>query len=150
MNKSNTPNTIESVLPLSGQYSCKKDLRLNAWFVVAASFYVISLSLVLHHPEWSVPLKSGVALAPLVPGMLYVRSCVRFIRGLDELQRRIQLEAWLFAALGVVFVEMAINILNENGVPLRIFRQGLGLGTTFILMFALWIIGSAIANRRYK
>jgi hypothetical protein len=28
--------------------------------------------------------------------------------------------------------------------------HGLGLGQAFILMFFLWIIGSALANRRYK
>jgi len=41
-----------------------------------------------------------VAVAPLIPGLLYVRSWLRFIRGLDELQRRIQLEAFPVAALG--------------------------------------------------
>ena len=85
------PNLLESVLhPCSDHYSLKKDLRLNAWLVVAAAVYVAMLELLKRHPEWS-PLTRGLlALAPMIPGMLYVRTCLRFIRGMDELQRRIQ------------------------------------------------------------
>ena len=124
---------MESVQPCSGQYSVRQDLRLNAWLAVASAVWVADL-----------------ALAPLVPGLLYVRSCMRFVRGLDELQRRIQLDALIFAAMGTVIVGMAVNTLNAHEVPLGMLRRGLDIGESFVLMFVLWIVGSAIANRRYK
>jgi len=144
------PNTLESVSPCSGQYSFKKDLRLNAWFAVAAAAYLVILLLLKRHPEWS-PLTRGLlTLLPLIPGLLYVRDCLRFVRGLDELQRRIQMEAWLFAALGTLIIGTVINTLNANAVPLGQLEHGLSLWGTFMLTFTLWLVGLGIANHRYK
>ena len=144
------PNLMESVQPCSGQYSFKTDVRLNAWFVVAAVVWMVDLALLKRHPEWSPLEKSLLELIPLIPGLLYIRSGLRFIRGLDELQRRIQQEAWLFAALGTIIVSTGINILNAHGVQSEALKHGLGLGGTFMLIFTLWLVGSAIANCRYK
>ncbi len=144
------PNLIESVLPCSDHYSLKKDLRLNAWIMIAVAFYLIVTYLLKHHPAWAPLTRGTLALAPMVPGVLYVRDCLRFIRGLDELQRRIQMEAWLFAALGSLIIGAVINTLNANDVPLGELKHGLSLWGTFALTFFLWLVGTAIANRRYK
>jgi hypothetical protein len=143
-------NLMESVQPCSGQYSMKADLRLNAWLAVAGVVWVADLELLKRYSEWSPLLRGVLALAPLVPGLLYVRSCMRFVRGLDELQRRIQLDALIFAAMGTVIAGMAINTLNAHAVPMGALKHGLGIGQSFVLMVALWIVGSATANRRYK
>ncbi len=147
----NKINEIESVVPCSGSYSLKKDLELNAWLGVAAIMHLIILAVVKHHPEWT-PLTRGLlTLTPMIPGWLYVRTCLRFIRSLDELQRRIQLEAWLFAALSALIVTSVINTLNDNGVALvSDLSHGLSLFGAFTLTFVLWAVSSAIANRRYK
>ncbi len=150
VNKQNPPNTLESLRPLSGQYSCKKDIRLNSWLAVATAIFIVDRILSLRHPEWSVAARATLALAPLVPGMLYIRSCVRFVDGLDELQRRIQLEAWLFAVMGTVLVGTAISALNAAGVHLGELERGLGMGRAYLLTFFFWLVGSAIANRRFK
>lgn len=144
------PNVMESVQPCSGQYSLKADLRLNAWLAVAGVVWVADLALLKNHPEWSPLLRGVLALAPLIPGLLYIRSCMRFVRGLDELQRRIQLEALIFAAMGTVIAGIGINTLNAHEVPLGFLKHGLGIGDSFILMFVLWLVGGAIANCRYK
>ncbi|MBP6507523.1 MAG: hypothetical protein KA257_08150 [Opitutaceae bacterium] len=146
----NPPNTLESVQPCSGQYSLKKDLRLNAWFAVATGTYLVTIFLLRHHPDWSVSLRVAVTLAPLIPGFLYVRSCLRFVKGMDELQRRIQLEAWLFAAMGTVLVGTVLSALSNNGVDLGSFKHGLDMGRALALLFVLWLVGSGLANRRYK
>ena len=146
----NKPNLMETIQPCSGQYSVRSDLRLNAWLGVATVIYVGGLFLLKQHPEWSPLSKGTVALTPLIPGLLYLRSCLRFIRGLDELQRRVQLDAFLFAALGTVIAGTAIATLNAHEVQLGPLAHGLGMGETFALMFALWLVGSAVANRRYK
>ena len=144
------PNVMEAVQPCSGQYSWKTDLRLNRWFFVAAVIWVGDLALLKQHAEWSPLLKGTLALAPLLPGLMYVWTCVRFIRGLDELKRGIQLEAFLFAAVGTVLVGAAISTLAAQGVSLGGLNHGLGMGATVMVMFTLWLVGGAIANCRYK
>ncbi len=148
--KTNPPTTLETLQPCSGLYSLRKDLELNAWLAVAVATYTVGQLLAKWHPGWSVTARAAVALAPLVPGVLYIRSWVRFIGGLDELQRRIQLEAWLFAVGGTVLTAIAISTLNESGVHLGELEHGLGMGWAFMVAFVFWLVGSAIANCRYK
>jgi hypothetical protein len=150
VNKSNPPNTLESLKPCSGQYSLSKDLRLNRWLMVATATYVVSLFLSKRHPEWSASVRAALSLAPLVPGLLYIRSHMQFIRGLDELQRRIQLEAWLFAFVGTALVGTAVATMNEAGVPLGGLGHGLGIGPAYLTAFVLWLFGTGLANHRYK
>ena len=144
------PNTIESIQPLSGQFSTKVDIRLNAWCYVAFAVWVVGFSLRQHHPEWSPAWRATAELAPLAPGLLYVRSCVRFLRGMDELQRRVQLSALLFAAMGTVLVGTVLTALGRNQILVGPLGHGLGVGGGFICLFVLWIAGSALANRRYR
>jgi len=145
------PNVIESYIPLSGQYSLQKDLRLNAWLGVTVAVYVGVLFLTKRHPDWSSGLRAFCLLLPLLPALLYVRAWVKLVRGMDELQRGIQLAAFLFAALGTVFVSVIIATLNAAGLDLGgLLRPGLGLGGIFFVMFPLWLVGTQLANCRYK
>ncbi len=49
------------------------------------------------------------------------------MRQLDEMQRRIQYEAWFFAAVGTVFLVTALSLVEATGVPwLGKMRHGLG------------------------
>lgn len=151
----NTPNALESVRPFSGKYSVKADLKLNAWFGVSALFAIVSQKLLSQHLDSNFPLRAAVALSPLIPFALYVRSCIRFIRGMDELQRRIQVEAWLTACLATLMIGTCINVLNANGVPLslfglRLFPHGLAFPSAFLVTFVIWIISHGVANRRYE
>ena len=140
---------MESVVPFSGQYSFKRDLKLSGWFLFAAANYTVITYLLSHHPEWSLSWKAILSLSPLIPCLLFARSWLRFIRGLDELQRRIQLEVWLLAALGTILVETVISVLNANGVGV-LNNHDLGLGGTMALMVILWFLGTVISNRRYR
>jgi hypothetical protein len=150
MDKETSPNTLESLQPCSGLYSLRRDFMLNAWLAVAVVVYVTSELLLKWHPGWSARVRAATALAPLVPGLLYIRSWARFINGLDELQRRIQLEAWLFAAIGTVVIGIVLNTLGASGIHLGDLEHGLGMGQAFIAAFALWLVGSALASRRFK
>lgn len=141
---------MESLEPRSGQYSLKVDLRLNAWLGVAALVYLAGLTVNHQHPAWSPWLRGGLALTPLLPGLAYLRSWVRFIRGLDELQRRIQLEAFLFAALTTVFLGVVLDVLAAEGLVLAGLPSGLGFGGMLLAMFCFWLVGWAIAKCRYQ
>ena len=95
-------------------------------------------------------MRSALALAPILPGLLYLRKGVQLLRGMDELQRRIQLEGWLFAALGTVVVSAVINVFNAQGLNGMWLGHGLEIGGTYMTMFILWGIGVTIAKLRYR
>ena len=142
------PNTLGSVIPYSGQYSFKKDLKLSLWFFVAAATYLLLSFLRSHYAEWNEFFRAALELLPLAPCLLFVRSHVLFMRGLDELQRRMQLEVWLFASLGTLFVETTISVLVSNGVLAGTEHQI--IGRVMALIVLLWFLGTFIANRRYR
>jgi hypothetical protein len=144
------PNLIESVTLRSGHYSLKRDLHLSAWLAVAAATYLIALFLSKAHPDWNPAAKGLIALTPLIPGYLYIRSWLKFIRGMDELQRRVQLEALLFSALATIIVGTVINTLNANGLSVGGLQHGLGLGGVFLVMYPVWMVSGAVIYCRYK
>lgn len=139
----------ESITPCSGQYSFQRDLRLNAWLLVAVVCYLgqaMLLSGDAARPAW---LRVSLAVSPLVPTLLYIRAWVRFVRGLDELQRRIQVSAHLFAVWGTLLVSVVLTILNEQEI-VDVLPHGLGFAGVPLVLFPLWLIGLAIANCRYR
>ncbi len=147
----NKPNVIESVQSGSAQYSPKANWKLHAWLVVMAVVAVISDYVLRHNPGWSSLVRAVCALSPLLPCLMWVRSWARFIRGMDELQRRIQIESRLVACLGALLVIIAINALNIYGIALpTFFSRGLGFMPAIILTGIIWRIASAVINRRYE
>lgn len=146
----NKPTELESIVRFSCDYSWKRDLRLNAWLAVAALVHIAQLIVLKHTPDLTPGVRTTIALTPLLPGLLYVRDWIRFVRRLDELQRRVQLEAFLFAALGALILAAVIDALNANGLAPLGCTHGLGLGGTYLVMCSLWGLGTVIANRRYR
>jgi len=144
----------KSILPESAQperhYSFQADMKLNVWAFVAVALAFWSRILLKHHPEWNDPLRAAVALSPLLPSLLYVRSVAKWIRGMDELQRRIQLEACLFATVGAIFVVTAFDLLKAHGIQIPRLHAGLGWEGTFACVVVFYFLGSVIINRRYK
>src|SRR5437763_2120380 len=121
-------------------YSLAADLKLNAWAFVALGVAFVVRWLLRQHPEWAVLLRASLALTPLIPSLLYVRSISRWIGGMDELQRRIQLQACLFAMTGAVFVRTGLDLLNSGGaMPWAGLKNGLGWEGTFALIMVLYI-----------
>ena len=126
-------------------------MKLNAWALVAVVMALLSRIALHRDVEWSVSLRAVVSLSPLLPSLLYVRSIAGWIRGMDELQRRIQLEACLFATTGTIFVVTAINLLDMAGVlqATRI-QNGLGWEGMFATVIAFAVLGNLIINYRYR
>ena len=140
----------EAVRP-GKNYSFVADMKLNAWALVALLMAFVSRWLLRKHSGWGVLLQTTVALLPLVPSLLYVRSIARWIAGMDELQRRIQLEACLFATTGTVFLVTALSLLQGVGLLASIrLQHGLGWEGTFAAIVGFYILGNIISNRGYK
>src|SRR5438874_9585672 len=143
--------TVRPILPESVRpgkhYSLQADMKLNAWALVAVLVSILARSLLQHHPDWGAPLQSVVALTPLLPSLLYLRSIARWIGGMDELQRRIQLQSCLFATIGTIFITTTVSLLCEAGViHSSRLRSGYGLGWegTFAIILVLYLVGKTI------
>jgi hypothetical protein len=141
--------TIDSVQPGKG-YSFRADMKLNAWAFAALALAFASRIVIRHHPEWSMWLRASIALSPLLPSFLYVRNIARWIRGMDELEQRIQLGACLFATTGTIFIALGYNLLIAQGIYLPRLPHGLDWEDTFASVILLYILGNAMINRRYK
>ena len=104
-----------------------------------------------HLHDWNALLKTGIALIPLIPSLLWVRSIAEWVRGMDELHRRITREALLFATAGTLIVVTVWHTLEKVGViPLSFgfyWRTGFG---TLILFVLFYFRGHFIADRRYQ
>lgn len=147
MNKTVFP---EAVRP-GKHYSFRCDMKLNAWALVAVAVAACARWLLQRHHEWGGLVQAAVALTPLVPSLLYVRSIARWIGGMDELQRRIQLEACLFATTGTVFLATAVSLLESAGVlEWSRLRHGLGWEGMFGAVILLYVTGNFLINRRYQ
>ena len=144
----------KSILPESVQpgkhYSFRADLKLNAWAFVAVALAIASRIILRHHVDWPLLLRASIALSPLLPSLLYVRSLAHWVRRMDELQRRIQLEACLFATVGTIFLTTAYNLLIAQGIYIPRLPHGLDWEDTFASVILFYILGNVIFNRRYK
>src|SRR5579859_6258616 len=145
----NKPIFPELVQP-GKHYSFRADMKLNVWAFVAVFLAMVSRAILGHHSDWSVSLRASIALSPLLPSLFYVRSITRWMQGMDELQRRIQLEACLFATVGTIFLVTAIDLLGAHGIHLPRLMHGPGWEGTFASVVFLYLIGNIVINRRYR
>lgn len=90
------------------------------------------------------PLKAPVVLLPLVPAAFALVAYLRFLSRMDELGRRIQLEALAFAFGVAGFLTFAYGFLENAGFLMLSYIW------VFPLMIVLWGIGGAVASRRYR
>jgi hypothetical protein len=90
------------------------------------------------------PWRYIVAVVPVAPAALALFFFVRRIARLDELQRRIQTEAFGFSLGATALITFAYGFLEGTGMP--------HLNWTYILplMAILWAVGTAIFKFRYR
>jgi len=89
-------------------------------------------------------LRIAIALSPMIGAAAVAVAVLRAIWRMDELQRRIQLDAIAFSFLGTAFLTFGWGFAEDAGLPhLRAFA-------VWPLMAALWVIGLFVAQRRYR
>jgi len=118
-------------------YTRELGLAMAAYVVVV----LVSIKLVGGLDQ---PIKTLVALTPLIPASLALLAYLRFLSRMDELGRRIQLEALAFGFGAAGMLTFAYGFLENAGFP------QLSYIWVFPLMIALWGIGGAIASYRYR
>jgi hypothetical protein len=136
----------DPVFPESVRLSVGQSIRLNAWAFVAVVIAGLA-RLILSSSALPDGARAALALAPLLPGLWYLRDLWRWMRGLDELQRRIQFEAVCFGALGMLGVALMADLWRGAG-----FQTGLNFGWEgyFAGTFFLYVWGLARANRELR
>lgn len=143
-------NKMESNKSIAPGGSTKQMMKSVAWLAVTSALYVASLLGLKHHPLWSPGARVAVTLVPLLPGMFYLLSLLRSFQAMDELQRRIQVEAWIFAMAGTIVVNTVLNVLNANSVGFANYPHGLEIGGVYMSMFLFWSVGVTTSTLRYR
>lgn len=109
--------------------------------------YAIVLIGVNKAAQWGwVPdaLSVPVALLPMLPGVATVWVIMRYIRRLDEMQRRMQFEGLAFGFAMTALITFSYGFLEGQGWP------KLSMFTVLPLMHVMWVLGYVLACRRYR
>jgi len=110
--------------------------------IAYAVVFLVSFFLLKNGPPsawWRIPL----ALTPMIPIFFALRAFLHFFRRIDELQKRIQLEALALSFGATCVVTFSYGLLEYAGFP--------ALNWIWVptFMIALWGIGSVITSLRY-
>ncbi|HSJ16288.1 MAG TPA: hypothetical protein VK939_17915 [Longimicrobiales bacterium] len=92
------------------------------------------------------PLLLLLVILPAVPFALFLRALVASIRGADELERRIQLEALAVAFPLTLFLLMVLGLLE---LATELSPADWSYRHLWPFMVVFWILGQTIARRRY-
>ncbi|HEY3761237.1 MAG TPA: hypothetical protein VGN23_05770 [Verrucomicrobiae bacterium] len=157
------PNIPDEIGLWTGKpYSLRDCFKAGAgWMMLVYLTDVPGSYLMAHHPEWPIALRIIIALIPIAAALLYVRGVVQWIRGMDELHRKITLTAFGFATVTYLFLAAAWSqLMDRAGIFENIFDlsrlQALERmpfsNCSFIvaLTWVLFCMGFTIFNRRYK
>lgn len=156
----NSKPNIPEEIGWGNQYSWRASLKAGGgWMMLAFLTDLPGIYLIEHHKDWPVALRAVIALLPLIATLLYARSTARWVRGMDELHRRIALESFLFATVADLFLSATWFLLNHAGVwdavaqttELHLERMPFSNCTFIIcLTYVFFGVGYSIINRRYK
>jgi hypothetical protein len=88
--------------------------------------------------------QSVAVLTPMLPCGFALWAILRQLGRLDELQRRVQLDAVGLAFAGTAMLTFGYGFLEGVGFP------RLSMFVIWPVMAALWLIGGFVAARRYR
>lgn len=97
--------------------------------------------------DLATPVKVVAALLPVVPTALFLRSVILGVRGLDELHRRVHLEALVIAYPLSILLVMTLGLL-ELAIELPPEDWSYRHVWPFLVIF--YLAGLALSWRRYK
>jgi len=105
--------------------------------LVMAAVFIVRRGLL---PGWELPL----SLLPLIPGVMVVFNVINKLRLMDELEQRIQMEAF-----GLAFGLLFLALLTESLLGIMGLESG-DPGLYLIYMTVALVLGQLIARRRYQ
>ena len=155
---STKPNLPDEIWLGKKDYSVWTDWRVNGWLFVAT---ILSGASDILFPRavsgWPVAARAAVAVIPFISLLLWARALARWVRGMDELHRRITVAAILFTVSATFFFVVLWHRLDRAGVFQAIFGNSSAaswdigtVGHIFLLMTCCYFLGYRIFNRRYQ
>lgn len=156
-NKLNVPGEI---LLGDKSYSFNQDWKANGWLFVAtliSGFSDILFPSVVR--QWPVEWRVLIVAAQFTALALWARSLSKWIQGMDEMHRRITVQAVLFSVSATFFFAMLWHRLDAAGLFRMLFANSRNPGASwdictvshlFLLLTLFYFAGQAIFNRRYK
>lgn len=146
----NKPNIPEEIM-FGPAYSLRANLKANRW-AFAAMLLSLAGDLVLErHSEWGAFPRVVIAMVPLAVSLLWVRGFIRWVRGMDEMHRRLTFEACLFATVVTLFVVTGWHLLDQTGIfPAKVNAHFHTASFPISLVLAFYFIGYARISRGYK
>ena len=154
-NKPNLPNEIF----WGREYSWRKDGKVNGWLTLAAVISSLADIIFAHAvKQWPLEARVGVVLAEFLALALWARSMTQWIRGMDELHRRITTSVVLASVSATFFFLLLWHRLDRAGLFNVAFGEPKTGGSWdictvchgFLLLVFFYGIAQAVFNRRYK
>src|SRR4030095_3570785 len=155
----NKPNHPDEIWLGKQDYSAWTDWRVNGWLFVATIISALcDILFTKQVRQWTFVLQVIAAILPFVAVLFWMRSLARWVRGMDELHRRIASEAILFTTGPTFFFAMVLHRLDKGGVFPAIFPGGQNpeaswdistVGHVFLLLTCFYFLGYHITKRRY-
>lgn len=119
-------------------------VEFSGCLALYAGVLAASILLLRNVTGTSGPVATVVALLPMLPASAVCWVVLRQLRRMDELDRRIQLEALAFAFAATAVVSFSYGFLETVGYP------RLPMFTVWPVMATLWLVGLRLASRRYR
>ena len=124
--------------------------RRSGYFVLAAGAALMAAYLVfvmvVDRGE-HLALRIAVGLVAVAAFGLFIAAEIRLLSRLDELERRIQLEALAIAYPTAILLVFTLGVLERAGIAVWGFQR---LRDVWPLVALPYVIGLAIATRRYR
>ena len=111
----------------------------------ATALGAIAASVLLKRFTLSAPLRLAAVAVVMVPAAYLVYTMWRWLRGLDEMQRRIQAEALSIAFPAAMLGALAAQFLQRAG-----FVGSVGMEETWVGMGLLYITALLFTRWRYR
>jgi hypothetical protein len=120
-------------------------LQMFGWAMLSGILMIVG-SLVQNLADPGPALRVILALLPVAPLVLMARAIMLAIAGMDELQRRIHLEAMTAAFVAAVFVAVIVGQLQHA----RLGFPELNWAFFYPVVLVLWTIAYIAVSRRYS
>jgi hypothetical protein len=130
--------------------STTSDRRSWAWFLGITTVWILAYfgaRVVLKLPDLETWQRVAVALAPLPPFVLFLVTLIRGVRSLDEMQRRIHLEALAFAFPLTMVLLMTLGLLE---LAIKLNPADWSYRHVWMFLPVFYFGGLALATRRYQ
>jgi ABC-type multidrug transport system permease subunit len=111
---------------------------------VGMTGYVLGLFALNYFYTEHSPHRYWLILLPVLPLLYAVTAIIRVVTELDEMQRKIQMEAMAFSGLATGFTCFSYLFLRDMGAP------EFHADWTYYIMWAYYFIGLFFSRRRYK